>query len=233
MTSSVPLKKHLRRILWSSLLIVVVLCASKMAAYSADDAFALPKPGDYKLGHITKFPNGWVLDRSPWWPKRLSSYSSGKITLFTFFYSTCRDVDGCPAVWSTFYSIHDDLKRNPEFHDKVRLVFLSLDPALDTPEALRVFAHAHAETNDVAPWYFLTTWSEWFLAPIINKLEQSASRDLNDNGTPSLTISHQVKFYLVDKDMWVREIYTSNYIEPDVVLNDMRTLLIEAKKKFK
>ncbi len=211
------------------LLAAIFLFPSAVAArQSAADVSIFPAPGSYTLGRIFEAPDAWVLEHSPWLPRSLSHYTSGKVTLLSFFYSTCRDPQGCPVIWSTYETIHEIVKKNPELHGKVRLVFISLDPRTDTPQTLELFSIARKDSHNIAPWHFLTTWSDWFLANILDGFGQAAGRDLDINGNTTTTISHQVKFFLIDKDSWVREIYTSNFITPEVVENDIRTLLMEA-----
>jgi len=206
----------------------IIYLPSAVLAKQGVTVGSFPPAGSYVLQRIFKSPDGLVLEDSDRFAQPLSRYTNGKVTLLTFFYSLCRDPTGCPAIWSTYETLHDVIQKRPELHGKIRLVFVSLDPRLDTPERLQVFSIARRATHAIAPWHFLTTKSERFLGPILDGFGQSAARDLDANGNPVLTISHQVKFYLIDKRSWVREIYSSGFIDPDVVETDMRTLLMEA-----
>ncbi len=210
---------------------IMGLPSAVVANESAADVSPFPRPGTYELARIFKAPDNWVLEESSWWPHRLSSYTSGKITLLSFFYSTCRDPEGCPALWSMFESVHDLVNKDAKLHGKVRLVLISLDPRVDTPRNLQVFATARRDTQRTAPWHFLTTWSDWFLGSILDGFGQAAARDLDANGNPVTTISHQVKFYLMDRSSWVREIYSSAFVTPEIIANDIRTLLLEAEAR--
>lgn len=200
--------------------------AKQSAAVVSSSPF--PQPGTYELARIFRAPDIWVLEHSPWWPRDLSQYTSGKVTLVSFFYSTCRDPAGCPAIWSMFETMHAVVQKKNDLHGKVRLVMISLDPRTDTPHTLEIFSVARRKTQEIAPWHFLTTWSDWYLGSILDGFGQAAARDLDANGNPITTISHQVKFYLLDKSSWVREIYSSAFATPEVIENDIRTLLIEA-----
>lgn len=199
-----------------------------MAKVGAAALSAYPAPGTYTLGHIFKAPNVWVLEDSRWLPHSLARYTSDKVTLLSFFYTLCRDPEGCPTIWSTFEAVHDIIEKDKDLRGKVRLVFISLDPGIDTPASLEVFAHAYRDSRKTAPWHFLTTWSDRYLGAILSGFGQAAARDLDASGRASDTISHQVKYYLLDKDAWVREIYSSAFASPEVIANDMRTLLIES-----
>lgn len=184
-----------------------------------------PREGTYTLHKIQPAPSGWVLEDSVWVPRRLSSYMKGKITLFSFFYATCRDPEGCPKSWDAFNAVHDAVKKNPKLQGKVRLVFLSLDPKVDTPEMMSFFKTSISTPE--APWSFLTTWSESFLAPILNEMYVPAAREADDAGKATDVINHLVKVFLIDKEATVREIYTTSFLDPDVILADIGTLLLE------
>lgn len=217
------------------LLIAAIFGTLPPSAIEAKEAAAeislFPAPGTYELPRILKAPESLVLEESSWWPHPLSSYTGGKITLLSFFYSTCRDPEGCPALWSLFESVHELVKKDARLHGKVRLVLISLDPRVDRPSNLQVFAMARRDTQLIAPWHFLTTWSEWFLGSILDGFGQAAARDLDANGNPVTTISHQVKYYLLDSSSWVREIYSSAFVSPAVIGNDIRTLLLESETR--
>jgi cytochrome oxidase Cu insertion factor (SCO1/SenC/PrrC family) len=78
-----------------------------------------------------------------------------------------------------------------------------------------------------APWHFLTTWKESFLAPILNGMYVPAQREFDDQGQETDVITHLLKVFLIDKEGWVREIYTTSFLNPDVIMEDIGTLLLE------
>jgi len=183
-----------------------------------------PAAGTYRLDRIQHASSGLVLEDNNWRPHLLSSYFSGQITLFSFFYAMCRDPLGCPAAWSAFEEVKSRIERDPRLHGRVRLVFLSLDPRTDTPEQLSFFRGK--STADV-PWNFLTTWSRFFLQPILENMGIVTVPDRDENGKRTGQINHMLKVFLIDKDGWVREIYTTSFLNPDVIMNDIRTLEME------
>jgi protein SCO1/2 len=74
----------------------------------------------------------------------------GQIVLLDFIYTTCPGP--CPVLTSARVELQ---KKLPEaIRDRVRFVSISLDPARDTPEALR--AYALARGADLTRWSFLT-----------------------------------------------------------------------------
>jgi protein SCO1/2 len=74
----------------------------------------------------------------------------GRAVVLDFVFTQCRGP--CPALTG----LHVDLQRSlgPALRERVRFVSISLDPANDTPEALR--AYAEARGADLATWSFLT-----------------------------------------------------------------------------
>jgi protein SCO1/2 len=74
----------------------------------------------------------------------------GSVVLLDFVYTHCPGP--CPILTSRNVSVQKKLP--PELAAKVRFVSISLDPARDTPEALR--AYATARGADLARWSFLT-----------------------------------------------------------------------------
>jgi protein SCO1/2 len=74
----------------------------------------------------------------------------GQVLLVDFVYTHCPGP--CPILTGTHVAVQRALP--PELAPKVRFVSISLDPARDTPEALRRYAEAHGA--DLARWSFLT-----------------------------------------------------------------------------
>jgi protein SCO1/2 len=65
----------------------------------------------------------------------LAEGASGRVTLLMFGYTSCPDV--CPISLATLASALRGMP--PEVSDKVRMVFVGVDPDRDTPERLREF----------------------------------------------------------------------------------------------
>ncbi|MBS0625213.1 MAG: SCO family protein [Verrucomicrobia bacterium] len=209
--------------------VAVAISSTATTAGGATDS-PFPAPGTYKLDRIEPMANGWVIESSAWRPRRLSSYTSGKVTLFSFFYGTCRDPTGCPATWAAFEDIQSSLQKDKDLNGRVRLLFLSLDPNVDTPDLLSFYT---VKSTPQVPWHFLTTWSEWFLRPIMQSLSLTTSYALDKNGQRTGEIYHMVRVYLIDRDGWIREIYATGFFDPDVVVNDIKTLVMEENEKPK
>ncbi len=194
--------------------------------------FDVPAAGSYELQHIMRAADGAVLDIEGA-KQRLDRYTGGKVTLLSFIYSSCADPDGCPYAYTVFHNLKNRLERETQLHHKVRLVSLSFDPKRDTPQMLKLYAGEHALPNQPVEWDFLTTESLTNLLPILDDFGQDVFIDLDrETQQPVGTFSHVLKIFLIDRDHVVREIYTTNYLHPDMVYNDILTLLQEQGLKL-
>ena len=188
--------------------------------------FVAPAPGSYALPPIQAAADGWVLEGN-WLPRRLSHYTHGALTLLSFVYTYCTDPIGCPLAYATFDTVKRRVLADPALRGRVRLVSLSFDPVNDTPDAMRVYGGEHARSADL-PWHFLTTYSTRFLKPILDDFGQDVEIELDAKGAPTRARAHLLKVFLLDRDGQVREIYSTAFLHPDVILNDMRTLALES-----
>ncbi len=191
-------------------------------------AFLAPAAGTYKLPVIQQASNGWVFDGN-WLPRRLSAHTQGALTLLSFVYTYCSDPVGCPLAYETFVDLRERVLRDPALRGKVRLVSLSLDPSNDTPKAMQIYGGEYAKSHEV-PWSFLTTYSVHFLKPILDGFGQDVEVELDLQGRPTRTRTHMLKVFLIDEKSQVREIYSAAFLQPQVMLNDLRTLLMERER---
>jgi protein SCO1/2 len=192
--------------------------------------FEPPAPGSYVLHRIMPAPEGRVLGLSGK-AEPLSRYTRGAITLLGFIYTTCADPDGCPLAYRVFDALKEAIEATPRLHGKVRFVTLSFDPARDTPDVMRDYAGSRAVDKGTEPrWYFLTTRSARELMPLVEGFGQDVVTTVErSSGKPRRELSHVLKVFLIDRAGDVREIYTSNFLHPRTVLNDIETLLLEER----
>ena len=190
--------------------------------------FEPPAPGSYALHRIMPAPEGRVVGLSGK-VEPLSRYTRGGITLLGFIYTTCTDPDGCPLAYRVFDALKEAIAATPRLHGKVRFVTLSFDPARDTPDVMRGYAGSRAvDKGSGLRWYFLTTRSVRELMPLVEGFGQDVVTALDrSSGKPRRELSHVLKVFLIDAAGDVREIYTSNFLHPAAVLNDIETLLLE------
>ena len=113
----------------------------------------------------------------------------------------------------------------PELAEHVRLISLSFDPELDTPEAMHQYSrHFRRKEFD---WQFLTTDSESALQPILQGYGQWRQIVLKDDGSYAGSMSHILRVYLIDRQNRIRNIYSAGFLHTDTVVNDLQTLLME------
>jgi len=188
--------------------------------------FVAPSPGSYSLPPIQAAADGWVLEGN-WLPRRLSHYTQGALTLLSFVYTYCTDPIGCPLAYATFDTIKRRALADPALRGQVRLVSLSFDPHNDTPEAMRAYGGEHARSTEL-PWHFLTTYSTRFLKPILDDFGQDVEIEVDAKGAATRARTHLLKVFLLDRQGQVREIYSTAFLHPDVIVNDLRTLALES-----
>jgi protein SCO1 len=79
-------------------------------------------------------------------------------------------------------------------------------------------------------WYFLTTRSARELMPLVEGFGQDVRYTVDrSSGTPRRELAHVLKVFLIDRAGYIREIYTSTFLHPQTVLNDIETLTLEER----
>jgi protein SCO1 len=182
----------------------------------------LPAPGTYALQRIQRVPEAQLLDADDR-PTALSAATRGAITALAFFYGHCVDPAGCPVAWSAFEALQKEAASDPLLRGRLRLVFVSLDPAHDTPTVMRLLQKSE-NAGTLPPWRFLTSRSQSDLAPLLASMGQDIAFETDAAGKPTGIVNHMRKVFLIDPEGWAREIYTTAFLSPDNLINDARTL---------
>lgn len=204
-------------------------CAAAAPSAIPRLGFVPPAPGSYQLQRIMGTPEGPVLD-SDGSLHRLSEFTRGKVTLFSFIYTYCSDAKGCPLAYETLHSLRQSIARDPALRAKVRFVSMSFDPRNDTPETMRLYGDAEMRDQRALRWHFLTTRSGKELAPLLEGFGQDVSVAAEQPpGQRVPVLQHMLKVFLIDAHGQVREIYSTSFLQPAVLLGDIRTLLMERK----
>jgi len=221
--------------LWTLVAVMLVsgiACGHQQDGRDATLEFEPPGPGTYRLHRIMPAPDGRVLDtegRS----QKLSRFLQDKITLLGFIYTTCSDPEGCPLAYRVFDGLKKEIQAAPALHGEVRFVTLSFDPARDSPEVMKHYAGSRIRESQGLSWYFLTTRSARDLLPLVEGFGQDIRYSLDKStGRPVRELSHVLKVFLIDRSGSIREIYTSTFLHPRVVMNDIKTLLMEEGTRF-
>jgi cytochrome oxidase Cu insertion factor (SCO1/SenC/PrrC family) len=190
------------------------------------DVARLPAPGSYTLPRIAAAPDGSVLDTEAR-TLRLHRVLRGRLSVVSFVYTYCRDPEGCPAAWAALEAVQAGLRRDPVLARDAQIVSLSFDPSHDTPQQMRLAAGERAHDAAVR-WLFLTTPSVRALLPLLEGFGQDVSVETDARGRPTRTLNHLLKLFLVDAALQVREVYGIATLAPQAILNDLRTLQLEA-----
>ncbi len=222
-------------------LLIFWIAAIPMAAYGAapavnavplapgygDLGYIAPAAGSYNLPPLRNAADGAVLDEDGN-SVRLHEFYGDKMVLLSFIYSSCSDINGCPLATAVLSRIKKHLDSDPQLADNLRLLSLSFDPAHDTPEVMKLYGRSFASGK--SEWQFLTTESEQVLAPILDDYSQSVIPEYNEKGEITGSISHILRVYLIDKQRRIRNIYSVSFLHPDLLMNDVRTVLLEAQE---
>jgi len=187
-------------------------------------AYTPPAPGSYALPPLGAAVDGAVRDRNGT-ARRLHDVLDGKLVLMGFIYTNCPDMNGCPLASYVMKQVQKRLVDDPQLRDEVRLVSLSFDPILDTPRAMKQYAH-HFRRPDF-DWRFLTTDSAEDLQPILEGYGQFRRMFHDKEGNYTGSMSHVLRVYLIDRDKRIRNIYSAGFLHAETVMNDLETLLLE------
>jgi cytochrome c peroxidase len=181
-------------------------------------AFAPPTPGTYELPPLRRAADGDVLDEAGR-AHRLHDYFGDRVVVLAFIYTTCSDVNGCPLAAYVLKQVQDRALTDPALRDRLRLVSVSFDPRHDTPSVMAAYGERlRAPRFD---WVFLTSASDAAIQPVLDAYDQWIVRDASG------ALSHTLRVMLIDRQMRVRNIYSVSFLHADLVLSDVRTLLLE------
>lgn len=188
--------------------------------------YEAPAIGSYQLPPLGIAKDGMVLDEQGQ-PVSLHQLYQGKYILLSFIYSNCNDINGCPLSSYVFYKIKAAMQQDPQLAQQLKLVSLSFDPERDTPEIMRLYGSNFDYAGEKGEWQFVTTPSEKDLAPILQDYRQEVQREVSVNGEDT-DYSHLLRVFLIDPEKKIRNIYSVGFLHPELLINDVKTLLAEA-----
>jgi len=184
-------------------------------------SFTLPPAGSYTLPPLGLAGDGAVLDNQDQ-AHRLHDFMHDKPVLLSFIYATCSDAKGCPLATRVLHTVSRRLQQEAGLTHRVRILTLSFDPLNDTPQRMREYG-ASLKTGDL-DWQFLTTANEASLQPILDAYPQNVEKIHDEAGRFTGTFSHLLRVYLIDTDRRIRNIYSVDFLDPDLLINDLKTL---------
>lgn len=185
--------------------------------------FEPPKVGTYTLpiyGHAT---DGKVIDREAK-SLKLHDLMGDKVVLLSFIYATCNDINGCPLSTGVFHRVKRAMEKS-SLKNQLRLITLSFNPEHDTSEVMAKYGASFS--NEKTDWRFLTTRSQSELQPILDGYNQAVQIDYDEQGEKTGTISHTLRVYLIDKNKKIRKIYSVGFLHPDLLINDVKTVMAD------
>jgi cytochrome oxidase Cu insertion factor (SCO1/SenC/PrrC family) len=196
------------------------------ASFGRRVEFDAPAPGSYRLPVIKPAPDGAVLDAGGV-ERRLHQLMAGKVVVLSFVYTQCSDARGCPLATAVLSQIHQASASDPALAEHLKLITLSFDPAHDTPAVMARYARPRDPAARASEWQRLTTASERALAPILAGYGQLVSRP---TGGRAAGLTHRLRVYLIDPQRRIRNIYGLDFLDPGLLLADVRTLLLEEQR---
>jgi cytochrome c peroxidase len=182
-----------------------------------------PAPGTYALPAIDAIDDHPVVD-STGTGRTLFAVKRGRLAVVAFVYTTCAEATGCPLAEAVLQRLDRKLAEEPDLAQRVRLLTLSFDPERDTPARMATVRGFYQPKTD---WIFLTTRNDAALRPVLDDFGQPVAKLRYDDGTWTGLFRHVLKVYLLDEENRIRNIYSTGMMTPELVLNDIRTLVIE------
>ncbi|MEW8201158.1 MAG: cytochrome c peroxidase [Candidatus Thiodiazotropha endolucinida] len=227
----------MHNVLLRSIWLAAVLISSASADLLSDSApgygelgYTLPAIGSYSLPALGEAGNGTVLNGDGK-QQSLHDLFNDRYALLAFIYSTCSDVNGCPLSSHVFYKIKSAMKRDAELADRLKLISLSFDPEVDTPEVMKLYANNFRYAGSAGEWQFITTASHQALQPILQSYNQVIQREVDSSGKASVGYSHVLRVFLIDPQKRIRNIYSVDFLHHDLIINDVKTLLMQAQNQ--
>lgn len=145
---------------------------------------------------------------------------AGKWVLLYFGFARCPDI--CPSEMVKVAKIMHLLeKENPELHDKIIPLFVSVDPARDSLKALKEYA------KDFHPRYVFLTGSPQQVQEMAKKYRVYVSKaDETEDG--DYLVDHSIVIYFHDDKGELADVYTQSMKPTDVAEKVVRAMTFQS-----
>jgi len=183
--------------------------------------FVPPAAGSYELPPVKRVP-GFVLKDSTGRAVSTERITAGKVTVVSFIYTACPERLGCPLASLALQDLQGRLKEEGLSRD-VALLSISFDPGRDRPAQLAKYARVYGA--DPALWRFMTAPSQRVLGDMLESYGQDRAPVYDGRGRFTGRYSHVLKVFLVDRAGDIRNVYSAGFLVPDLVVNDIKTVL--------
>ena len=183
--------------------------------------FVPPAAGSYELPPVKRVA-GFVLKDSTGRAVSTERITAGKVTVVSFIYTACPERLGCPLASLALQDLQGRLKEEGLSRD-VALLSISFDPGRDRPAQLAKYARVYGA--DPALWRLMTAPSQRVLVDMLESYGQDRAPVYDDRGRFTGRYSHVLKVFLVDRAGDIRNVYSAGFLVPDLVVNDIKTVL--------
>jgi cytochrome oxidase Cu insertion factor (SCO1/SenC/PrrC family) len=199
--------------------------------HDSDYDYEPPAPGSYRLPVVKSAGDGALLDANGT-PVNLRDLTHGRVTVLSFIYTRCAAPKACHYATGVLSQLYALSAKDDVMAKNMRLVSLSFDPEYDTPQRLATYSDAMREEKSGCEWRFATAKSRAELEPVLSAYGQAVDERSNP-ADPQGPLYHILRVFLIDPEGRIRNIYSSNTLDPRLVLADVKTLLLEESKLAK
>jgi cytochrome oxidase Cu insertion factor (SCO1/SenC/PrrC family) len=177
-----------------------------------------PAVGSYELPVIQHVSEHWLLDASGE-KAPLLGIGANEVAVVSFVYGRC--AEACPLALATLRGLDRELAATPALSGRTRLVTVSFDPEQDDPARM---AELRTHMAPRGRWEFLTASDRASLAPLLEEFGQRVTA-IPVEGSDAERLQHVLKVFLVDGSGAVRNIYSTGFLVPRLLRNDVATVL--------
>lgn len=202
--------QHIRKLAWVTLIAPFVLAGCGETADAQDRAADTGFRGVVLDEPVAK-PD-FTLTDTDGRPFHFREETEGRLALVFFGYTNCPDI--CPTTLADWAKTRAELGRRA---DRVRFVFVSVDPERDTPEV----ADAYAKKFDSS--FIGLSPDSASLERIRKGFRISSWREDMPDGGP-YAVAHSAQSFLVDRKGMVRLIYPFGFTSSELA-EDLRRLM--------
>lgn len=178
---------------------LVAACGETRPAFKLTDITGASFGKDF---HLTDF-NGK--------PRSLADFK-GKAVVMFFGYTHCPDV--CPTTMLELAGVMKQLGKDA---DRVQVLFVTVDPARDTPQVLKQYVPAFNPT-------FLGLYGDADATAKVAKEFRIVYQKQPDAGSNNYTVDHSAGTYIFDPQGRLR-LFASYGAPPDAFVHDLKILL--------
>lgn len=141
----------------------------------------------------------------------------GQVWLAQFVFTKCTSV--CPPMMTNMVEIESLLA--DEGVEDYKIVSFSVDPTVDTPEALQTYLDIF-DVKDQSKWEMFTGYTQEYISQFATKSFKTLVID-DPNGDQ---VTHDTKFFLVNQQGQIVKMYSGSAEVPfEQIVKDMKALI--------